>query len=120
MPTRRQYTAQYKLRVLGEVEACTKIGEIGAVLRREGLYSSTLNRWRHQRSQGVLDGLSPGQRGRKPASHDNLVEENRRMRRENERLQRNLRQAEIVIDVQKKVSELLGIHLDRPGNEGKA
>lgn len=118
-PRRRMYTADYKLRILREADACTRPGEIGALLRREGLYSSTLVRWREQRDQGVLDGLGSKRRGRKTASREIAVGEVRRLRRENERLQRKLRQAEIVIDIQKKVSELLGIPLDRPANEGK-
>ena len=113
-PVRRKYTAEYKLRILREAESCTEYGQLGALLRREGLYSSHLRTWRKQRDEGMLDGLTPKKRGRKAKPKDPLAEENRRLRRENERLIARLKQAEMIIDVQKKLSEALGIPLETP------
>lgn len=87
--------------MLREADACTEPGQIGALLRREGLYSSSLVTWRKQREDGTLTGLTPKRRGRK-RQKDPLTEENERLRRENLRLQKKLRQAEVIIDVQKK------------------
>jgi transposase len=102
---RRQYTAEYKLRILREVDACQGHGEIGALLRREGVYSSNLTNWRRQRERGELDGLSPRKRGPKP---DPQAVELARLKREVERLRERLRKAETIIDVQKKVAQMLG------------
>jgi len=102
---RRQYTAEYKLRILQEVDACERLGEIGALLRREGIYSSSLSNWRRQRERGELDGLSPQKRGPKP---DPQAVELAKLKRENERLRERLRKAEMIIDVQKKVAQMLG------------
>jgi transposase-like protein len=107
---RRQFSAEYKLRILEEADACTKRGQIGALLRREGLYSSHLSKWRQQRALGQLKGLSPKKRGRK--APDPADAELARLRRENERLRSRLEQAEIIIDVQKKLSRLLGLAED--------
>ena len=107
---RRRFSAEYKLRILEEVDGCTQRGQIGALLRREGLYSSHLSTWRQQRLLGQLEGLSPKKRGRKP--QDPAVEEAARLRRENERLRARLEQAEMIIDVQKKLSNLLGLTPD--------
>ena len=107
---RRRFSAEYKLRILEEVDGCTRRGQIGALLRREGLYSSHLSTWRQQRLLGQLEGLSPKKRGRKP--QDPAVEEAARLRRENERLRARLEQAEMIIDVQKKLSQLLGLTPD--------
>jgi len=112
--TRRRFSAAYKLKVLQEADACTEPGEIGALLRREGLYSSLLSTWRGQREQGALEGLQSKKRGRKPVRGDAKTQEIERLRKENERLQRRLDQAELIIDVQKKVSALLGIPLKSP------
>lgn len=109
-PKRRQFTAEYKRSIVTQAEACRDDGAIGALLRREGLYSSHLTTWRHQREQGELDALAPKRRGRKSTAHP-LAEENQRLRKENARLHRRLEQAELIIDVQKKVSALLGISL---------
>jgi transposase-like protein len=106
---RRQFTATEKLRLLREVEACRGSGEIGALLRREGLYSSYLSTWRRQRDLGELDGLAPQKRGPKP---DPQALELARLRRENERLQARLQRAELIIDVQKKVARMLGEPLE--------
>jgi transposase-like protein len=113
-PVRRRFTAEYKLRILREAEACQQHGELGALLRREGLYSSHLTTWRQQRDQGVLDALEPKRRGRKRQPVNPLTAENERLRRENERLATRLKQAETIIDVQKKVSEILGLSPPTP------
>jgi transposase-like protein len=110
-PVRRRFSAEYKLRILREAEACQQHGELGALLRREGLYSSHLTTWRQQRDQGALDALKAKRRGRKPQPINPLAAENERLRRENERLAARLKQAETIIDVQKKVSEILGVTL---------
>ncbi len=108
-PVRRRFTTEYKLRILEEADACREAGGTGALLRREGLYSSTLATWRRQRREGTLAGLSPKKRGRK--GDDEATREIRRLRRENDRLRRQLEQAKTVIDVQKKLSDVLGIVL---------
>ena len=106
---RRQFTAEYKLHILREVDGCKGSGEIGALLRLEGLYSSHLTAWRRQRERGELDGLSPQKRGPKA---DPQAIELARLKRENERLRERLRQAELIIDVQKKVSQMLGVPIE--------
>jgi len=108
-PERRRFTAEYKLRILKLADACVKSGDLGALLRREGLYSSNLNTWRLQREKGTLAGLTPKKRGRKEAAHNPLQTENEKLSRENERLTNRLKRAEIIIDAQKKISEILGI-----------
>ena len=105
---RRQFTAAYKVRILREADACAP-GQLGALLRREGLYSSHLQTWRHQREQGVLAAFAPGRRGRPPVQA--AERELARLRHENERLTQRLAAAEAVIDIQKKVSALLGLTL---------
>jgi transposase len=107
-PVRRRFAAQYKLRMLQEADRCIEPGQLGALLRREGLYSSHLSAWRLQREEGTLAGLAPKRRGRKVASEAPLVAENERLQRENQRLTEKLRQAETIIEVQKKLSEILG------------
>jgi len=104
---RRKYTGEYKLRILEEIEQCTVPGQIGALLRREGLYSSHLSKWRRQRAAGQLQALSPHKRGRK--AQEVGAEELARLQRENERLRVRLERAEMIIDVQKKLSRLLGL-----------
>jgi transposase-like protein len=113
-PARRHYSAEYKLRILAEADRCEGPGTLGALLRREGLYSSHLSTWRKQREQGILDGLAPRRRGRKPKRRDPLVEENQRLQRENQRLLARLEKAETIIEFQKKLSQLLGIPLNNP------
>ena len=115
---RRHFTAEYKLRILTLADACTESGSLGVLLRREGLYASNLNAWRGQRERGVLSALTPKKRGRKETVRDPLVAENEKLRRENERVTKRLRQAEIIIDVQKKVSQILGIQLATPEEGG--
>jgi transposase-like protein len=105
-PKRRRFSAKYKLRILTEADQCTERGEIGALLRREGLYRSHLSTWRKQRERGQLPGLAPKKRGRKP---DPQAAELARLQRENERLKERLEQAETIIEVQKKLSQMLGL-----------
>jgi transposase len=106
---RRRFSAEYKLAILGEADACTEPGQIGALLRRERLYSSHLVDWRRQRDAGALEALAR-KRGRKPV--DPMQAEVEQLRRANERLAKRLGQAEKIIEIQGKVSELLGIPLD--------
>ena len=116
---RRTFTAEYKLRTLSEADAAaSQPGAIGTLLRREGLYSSHLVCWRREREAGILKGLTPHKRG--PKSKRNPQEEElQKLRRENQRLTEELRKAEIVIDVQKKVGALLGWPLPKTDPEEK-
>jgi transposase len=107
---RRTYTGEYKQQVLAEADAARRSGEIGAVLRRHGLYSSHLTKWRQERKVGMLEGLAPQKRGPKSKANP-LTAENQKLRRDNERLTDRLLKAELVIEVQKKVAMLLGIPL---------
>jgi len=102
---RRQFSAKYKMGILAEADNCTERGEIGALLRREGLYSSHLTDWRKQRDRGGLERLRGRKRGRKP---DRQATEIVQLRQENEKLRSRLERAERIIDVQKKLSQLLG------------
>ena len=113
-PVRRRFTVDYKAKILAEADACTEMGQLGELLRREGLYSSYLTTWRRQHDDGALAGLTPKRRGRKARSKNPLADEVSRLGRENERLKEQLRQAELIIDVQKKVSEMLHIPLKTP------
>ena len=114
-PTRRRYTAEYKLGVLREADGCTRPGEIGALLRREGLYSSTLTHWRKQRQKGELGGLSPKKRGPLPKEKNPLADKVRALERDNARLRARTGRAEGLVELQKKVSEILGIELKHNG-----
>jgi transposase-like protein len=114
-PVRRRFTAEYKLRILQAADDCSP-GELGALLRREGLYSSHLTTWRRQRDAGQLAGLAPKKRGPKP---DPQAEELARLHRENERLQARLQQAEAILDAQKKLSQLFGLNLPTEPNGRK-
>lgn len=116
-PVRRKFTADYKLRILREADACEP-GGVGALLRREGLYSSHLTDWRRQRELGELSGLQPKKRGRR--GRDAVQARVDALERENRQLRDRLERAELIIDVQKKVSGLLGIPLRSPesGDEG--
>jgi len=107
-PKRRRFSAEYRLRIVREADACKEPGEIGALLRREGLYSSLLTAWRRQRDGGALEGLRSKKRGPKAKTVDPRV---KRLERENARLKRKLEQAETIIDIQKKVAGMLGIPL---------
>ena len=113
--SRRKYSAEYKLRILDEADRCVQPGQLGELLRREGLYSSLLANWRKQRSIG----LQPKRRGRKPIPNQAEHRELDRLKRENSRLAERLRQAEIIIDVQKKVCEMLGIPPANPNNKNE-
>jgi transposase-like protein len=119
-PQRRRFTAEYKVRILREADACAEPGAIGALLRREGLYASHLTEWRRQREQGAVAGLTPKTRGRRGAPPHPLARRVNELERENTRLQHRLQQAEAIIEVQKKVSELLGIPLNPPGSAERA
>jgi transposase-like protein len=103
---RRTFSAAYKLRIVEEADQCNEYGQIGAMLRREGLYSSQLATWRRQREAGMLQGMTPKKRGRK-AHLDAKDVELAALRRENERLQKQLEQAELIIGAQKKLAEAL-------------
>lgn len=105
---RRQYTADYKQRILAEAASCNSPSEVGALLRREGLYSSLLGKWRQRSQKGSAQGLATHKRGPKV---DPQAVELARLQRENERLRERLRQAELIIEVQKKVSQMLGVTL---------
>ena len=106
---RRKFTAKYKLSILAEADLCTEPGQLGALLRREGLYSSHLTTWRRQREEGLLDALSPKKRGRKKKFKNPLADQVARLERDNRRLQQKLKQAELIIEAQKKMSEILGV-----------
>ncbi len=106
---RRRFTAKYKLGILAEVDACTSKGQIGAILRREGLYSSHLTTWRRQREEGILNGLSPRKRGRKAKEVNPLAKRVAELERENRKLDKKLKQAEIIIEFQKKISQMLNL-----------
>jgi transposase len=111
----RHFTAEYKKRILDEADACATSTQRGALVRREGLYSSHLTMWRRQRAQGILDGLAPKRRGVKA---DPLALENAQLRHENKRLEEQLQRAEMIIEVQKKLSQLFGLPIEpSPTNE---
>jgi transposase-like protein len=114
---RRQYSAAYKLKIVREADACTKAGEVGALLRREGLYSSHLTAWRKARAKGERKGLEAKQRGPKAKAADpsaqKLVEQEREMARWKARAER----AEALVEIQKKVAALLGIDLPESGGK---
>ncbi len=114
---RRRFTAEYKRRILKEAERCSRPGEIGALLRREGLYSSHLSAWRAARERGELAGLAPKRRGPRPRPIDARDRRIRALERENRRLAARAERAEALVEVQKKLSQLLGIEL--PENDGK-
>jgi transposase len=108
---RRQFSAQYKRRIVREAAAASEAGEIGALLRREGLYFSNLIAWRRQSERGELAGLSPRRRGRKEKAVNPLAKRVMELEREKRRLERKLEQAELLLDIQKKASRLLEIPL---------
>lgn len=110
-PRRRTFTAQDKLRILAETDRATEAGGIGAILRREGLYSSALTDWRRQRDAGAFAALVPGKRGPKTVEPNPLSAEVTALQRDNARLALRLTRAEAIIDIQKKVAALLGIPL---------
>ena len=112
-PVRRRFRLEYKRRILREADACGR-GKLGALLRREGLYSSMLSAWRRERDRIEIQALTPKKRGPKVNPDAEIIAENKRLSQENSRLERRLHQAETIIEVQKKVSELLGIPLNAP------
>ncbi len=118
-PVRRQFTAAYKLEMVQAADRCTELGQIGALLRREGLYSSQLSTWRNQRQQGQLQALADNKRGCKATIPHPVQQELAQLRRENQQLRHKMQQAELIIDIQKKTSQLMGIslspiHCDEP------
>ncbi len=116
-PIRRRFSAKYKLKIVQEADRCDKPGQIGALLRREGLYSSQLAAWRNLRDQGALHGLSSKKRGPKPPPPNPHEKEMRQLQKENARLQKKLSKAEAIIDFQKKVHALLGSPLEEMDEE---
>jgi transposase-like protein len=114
-PTRRQFTAEYRLRILEEADRCTQPGEVGRLLRREGLYSSHLTAWRKARRKGSLQGLSSRKRGAKPRERNPLDAKIRALEAKVARLEKELHTAHTILDVQGKVAGLLGFNL----NDGK-
>ena len=115
---RRRFSAQYKKKILEEAAACKgSPGAMGALLRREGLYSSHLTTWRKQREKGELDGLTPKKRGREAKHINPLTRKVGELETENRRLQKQLDKAETIISFQKKLSEMLGISLDQKEND---
>ena len=112
---RRRFTAEYKWKVLREADRCKQPGEMGALLRREGLYWSNLTTWRKQREGGELAGLRGNGRGPKRREKSPLAEQVRELERENMRLKRRAERAEGLVELQKKVSEILGIELGESG-----
>ena len=112
-PKRRRFSAAYKLAILRELDSCSESGAIGAVLRREGLYSSHIVDWRRKRAAGELQALSPKKRGRPRKPRRPLQSEVERLKRDKARLEEELRKARLIIEVQKKVSAML----DNPNAE---
>ena len=110
--SRRKFTAKYKLRILAEADTCTRSGQLGALLRREGLYSSNLATWRRQKEKGVLKAMTPKKRGRKRKEENPLTQKVVQLEKENRQLQQKLKKAELIIEAQKKMSEILGIAQD--------
>ena len=115
---RRTFTADYKQRILAEADQAKGSGGIGALLRREGLYSSLLTTWRRERAAGIRQSLAPQKRGPK-SKRDPIQEQIQKLQKDNARLTEQLRKAEIVIDVQKKVGALLGWPIHTPDPDGK-
>ena len=118
--TRRRFTAEYKRKVVQEADACTEAGQIGALLRREGLYSSHLVTWRHARERGELEGLAPKKRGPKAQEPNPHSKELAVLERENARLKAENAKLQIICDVQKKISQLLGVTLPTSPEDDKS
>ncbi len=115
-PRRRRFTAEYRLRILEEAERCTKPGEVGQLLRREGLYSSHLTAWRKARHDGALRGLASKKRGAKPKARNPLEPKVRELESKVARLEKELHQAHTILDVQEKVAGLRGFDLESGKN----
>lgn len=116
-PKRRRYTAEEKLRILKKADACTAPGDLGALLRREGLYSSSISRWRRMRDSGQIKGLGPKRRGPAPREKNPLEDKVNKLEKENLRLRARAERAEGLVELQKKVSEILGIELKQNGKD---
>jgi transposase-like protein len=116
-PTRRRFTAEYKLGILRQADACSRPGEIGALLRREGLYSSNLTAWRKQREKRELEGLSQKRRGPLPKENNPLADKVKALEKETARLRARAERAEGLVELQKKASEILGIELKLNGEK---
>jgi transposase-like protein len=114
---RRRFTAEYRQRILREAAACTQRGEVGALLRREGLYSSHLTIWRQQADQAQREALKPKKRGPKPKATDERDKRIAQLERDNAKLAHRAERAEALVEVQKKVSQLLGIALPTPPHD---
>jgi transposase len=114
---RRRFPGAYKLRVLKEAEACSETGQLGTLLRREGLYSSHLTVWRRQAEQGTLEGLSPRRRGPKGRRPNPLSKRVDVLEKENRHLRHQLKQAETIIEVQKKISEMFHLSPEENGEK---
>jgi len=115
--SRRSYTAEYKRLILREVESCKEYGQVGALLRREGLYFSNLTAWRHQVERGTLDALSSKKRGPKARKPDPSVRRIIEQEKENQKLRARLRKAELIIDAQKKIAEIFQLTSDQKEGE---
>ena len=115
--SRRRFSAEYKRKILKEADSCTREGEIGALLRREGLYSSHLSVWRAARKRGEIAGLAPKKRGPKVAPPDPRDRKIAELERETRRWKARAVRAEALVDLQKKVSAIMGIAL--PESDGK-
>ena len=113
--TRRRFTAEYKQQILREADACTQSGELGALLRREGLYFSNITTWRTQRRKGELAGLAQKRRGPAPKEQNPLATKVAALEREVTRQTARAARAEALVELQKKVSEILGVELTRTG-----
>jgi transposase len=112
---RRRFTAEYKRRILRETETCREMRQLGALLRREGLYSSNLITWRRQAEQGTLDALSPKKRGPKEKKPDPSIRRIAELEKETQKLKHKLRQAGLIIEAQKKIAEIFRTSLDQNG-----
>jgi transposase len=114
---RRRFTAEYKVKVLREADQCKRPGDIGALLRREGLYWSNLSNWRKQRERGELAGLRGRKRGPEKKEKNPLAERVRELERDNARLKRRAERAEGIVELQKKISQILGIELEKSAEQ---
>ena len=112
-PKRRFFSVEFKMKFLAEADACKGTGQVASLLRREGLYSSALTEWRRARAAGLLGALDSGKPVPKPQGVNPLAAENKRLQKEKRALERRLRRAELLLEIQKKASELMGIELDQ-------
>ena len=109
-PRRRIFSTEFKLKFLAEADACKGTGQVAALLRREGLYSSNLTEWRRARAAGLLGPVNGGVKGQ---GVNPLAVENKRLQKEKRVLERKLKRAELLLEIQKKAAELMGIELDQ-------